>query len=200
MGLCSGAEREFACTGEAEPRGSSCVLYDTYNTFCTIHIRNIGRYEWGLLVLRHRGWWTPRSLVVNSNIPYTHRGWWTPRSLHSQIPYTLTVHSQGGKNSNIPYTLTASKIPGGELQYPLHSHSPFPRGKPGVSLRAVSSKSAWTGNLTLSQSIYPSLLSETRTSTIPSRPRLRPLDVDRCRSDLEFHWRVTGVNSGCANR
>src|SRR6516165_8133359 len=163
-------------TGEAEPRGSSCVLYDTYNTFCTIHIRNIGRYEWGLLVLRHRGVvdskipggelqyplhssrvvdskiltlsdplhshspfprgkklqyplhsHTPRSLVVNSNIPYTHRGWWTPRSLHSQIPYTLTVHSQGGKNSNIPYTLTASKIPGGELQYPLHSHSPFPR-------------------------------------------------------------------------
>src|SRR6516165_6188406 len=28
-------------TGEAEPRGSSCVLYDTYNTFCTIHIRNV---------------------------------------------------------------------------------------------------------------------------------------------------------------
>src|SRR6516162_5996231 len=28
-------------TGEAEPRGSSCVLYDAYNTFCTIHIRNV---------------------------------------------------------------------------------------------------------------------------------------------------------------
>jgi hypothetical protein len=28
-------------TGEAEPRESSCVLYDTYNTFCTIHIRNV---------------------------------------------------------------------------------------------------------------------------------------------------------------
>ena len=52
MGLCSGAEREFACTGEAEPRGSSCVLYDTYNTFCTIHIRNIGRYEWASVVCR----------------------------------------------------------------------------------------------------------------------------------------------------
>src|SRR6516225_8054277 len=52
MGLCSGAEREFACTGEAEPRGSSCVLYDTYNTFCAIHIRNIGRYEWASVVCR----------------------------------------------------------------------------------------------------------------------------------------------------
>jgi len=39
-------------TGEAEPRGSSCVLYDTYNTFCTIHIRNIGRYEWASVVCR----------------------------------------------------------------------------------------------------------------------------------------------------
>src|SRR6516225_9238124 len=39
-------------TGEAEPRGSSCVLYDTYNTFCTIHIRNIGRYEWAYVVCR----------------------------------------------------------------------------------------------------------------------------------------------------
>ena len=28
-------------TGEAEPRGSSCVLYHAYNTFCTIHIRNV---------------------------------------------------------------------------------------------------------------------------------------------------------------
>jgi hypothetical protein len=28
-------------TGEAEPRRSSCVLYDAYNTFCTIHIRNV---------------------------------------------------------------------------------------------------------------------------------------------------------------
>src|SRR6516165_3014973 len=28
-------------TGEAEARGSSCVLYDTCNTFCTIHIRNV---------------------------------------------------------------------------------------------------------------------------------------------------------------
>ena len=28
-------------TGEAEPKGSSCVLYDAYNTFCTIHIRNV---------------------------------------------------------------------------------------------------------------------------------------------------------------
>jgi hypothetical protein len=24
-----------------DPRGSSCILYDAYNTFCTIHIRNI---------------------------------------------------------------------------------------------------------------------------------------------------------------
>ena len=28
-------------TGEAEPRGSSCVLYDAYNTFRTIPIRNV---------------------------------------------------------------------------------------------------------------------------------------------------------------
>ena len=28
------------------------VLYDTYNTFCTIHIRNIGRYEWASVVCR----------------------------------------------------------------------------------------------------------------------------------------------------
>ena len=28
-------------TGEAEPRGGSCVLYDAYNTFCTIHILNV---------------------------------------------------------------------------------------------------------------------------------------------------------------
>src|SRR5215831_13030993 len=28
-------------TGEAEPRESSCVLYHAYNTFCTIHIRNV---------------------------------------------------------------------------------------------------------------------------------------------------------------
>ena len=39
-------------TGEAEPRGSSCVLYDTYNTFCTIHIRNVsnGTNEWASVV------------------------------------------------------------------------------------------------------------------------------------------------------
>src|SRR6516165_12434777 len=37
-------------TGEAEPRGSSCVLYDTYNTFCTIHNRNVlnATNEWAL--------------------------------------------------------------------------------------------------------------------------------------------------------
>src|SRR6516165_10714742 len=39
-------------TGEAEPRGSTCVLYDTYNTFCTIHIRNLsnGTNEWASVV------------------------------------------------------------------------------------------------------------------------------------------------------
>ena len=44
-------------TGEAEPRRSSCVLYDTcvlydnaYNTFCTIHILNVlnATHEWAL--------------------------------------------------------------------------------------------------------------------------------------------------------
>src|SRR6516165_12070623 len=82
--------------------------------FCTIPIIHSVQYIFAILDATNgaswyfviEGWWTPRSLVVNSNIPYTHRGWWTPRSLHSQIPYTLTVHSQGGKNSNIPYTLT----------------------------------------------------------------------------------------------
>jgi hypothetical protein len=41
-------------TGEAEPRGSSCVLYDAYNTFCTIHIRNIlnATNEWASGVCR----------------------------------------------------------------------------------------------------------------------------------------------------
>ena len=35
-------------TGEAEPRGSSCILYAAYNTFCTIHIRNVlnATIEW----------------------------------------------------------------------------------------------------------------------------------------------------------
>ena len=39
-------------TGEAEPRGSSCVLYDTYNTFRTIHIRNVlnATNEWASVV------------------------------------------------------------------------------------------------------------------------------------------------------
>src|SRR6516165_6651212 len=41
-------------TGEAEPRGSSYVLYDTYNTFCTIHIRNVlnATNEWAPGVCR----------------------------------------------------------------------------------------------------------------------------------------------------
>src|SRR6516164_1376248 len=41
-------------SGEAEPRGSSCVLYDTYNTFCTIHIRNVlnATNEWASGVCR----------------------------------------------------------------------------------------------------------------------------------------------------
>src|SRR6516162_5872666 len=52
-------------TGEAEPRGSSCVLYDTYNTFCTIHIRNIECYEWASVVCR-------KAQVVQSLCPYIH--------------------------------------------------------------------------------------------------------------------------------
>src|SRR6516162_9952848 len=41
-------------TGGAEPRGSSCVLYDTYNTFRTIHIRNFlnATNEWASGVCR----------------------------------------------------------------------------------------------------------------------------------------------------
>jgi hypothetical protein len=35
---------------ESIPKGE--FLYDTYNTFCTIHIRNIGRYEWASVVCR----------------------------------------------------------------------------------------------------------------------------------------------------
>jgi hypothetical protein len=44
----SGAEREVL----RWPRGSSCVLYDTYNTFCTIHIRNVlnATNEWASVV------------------------------------------------------------------------------------------------------------------------------------------------------
>src|SRR6516162_4479539 len=72
MGLCYvGKHRWFnpslitPSTGEAEPIGSSCVLYDTYNTFCTIHIRNIGRYEWASVVCR-------KAQVVQSLCPYIH--------------------------------------------------------------------------------------------------------------------------------
>src|SRR6516225_11063371 len=72
MGLCYvGKHRWFnpslitPSTGEAEPRGSSCVLYDTYNTFCTIHIRNIGCYEWASVVCR-------KAQVVQSLCPYIH--------------------------------------------------------------------------------------------------------------------------------
>jgi hypothetical protein len=74
-------------TGKAEPRGSSCVLYDTYNTFCTIHIRNIGRYEWASVVCR-------KAQVVQSLCPYIHGvsslvetlyGMWILARVHSAL-------------------------------------------------------------------------------------------------------------------
>src|SRR6516164_3425890 len=41
-------------TGEAEPRGSSRILYDAYNTFCAMHIRNVlnATNEWASGVCR----------------------------------------------------------------------------------------------------------------------------------------------------
>src|SRR6516165_2816098 len=100
-------------TGEAEPRGSSCVLYDTYNTFCTIHIRNIGRYEWASVVCR-------KAQVVQSLCPYIHG----VSSLVDDLGSDL-------REGNFPFETWGSLagpwyfvIEGGELQDPLHSH-PF---------------------------------------------------------------------------
>src|SRR6516225_5715546 len=100
MGLCYvGKHRWFnpslitPSTGEAEPRGSSCVLYDTYNTFCTIHIRNIGCCEWASVVCR-------KAQVVQSLCPYIHGVSSLVETLYGETLYGIwilaRVHSQGG--------------------------------------------------------------------------------------------------------
>jgi hypothetical protein len=116
-------------TGEAEPRGNSCVLYDTYNTFCTIHIRNVlnAPNEWASVVCR-------KVQVVQSlflPFPLSVYPWREdPTMTFPKVDPTMTlcpyIHGRRRRkrlnrlgppgtsssrvvNSKIPYTLTLSR-------------------------------------------------------------------------------------------
>src|SRR6516164_6583147 len=67
-------------TGEAEPRGSSRILYDAHNTFCTIHIRNVlnATNEWASGVCRTVQ--VVQSILLPFPLSYIH-GEKTPPSL-----------------------------------------------------------------------------------------------------------------------
>src|SRR6516164_6871162 len=98
-------------TGEAEPRGSSCVLYDAYNTFCTIPIRNVlnATNEGASGVCRTvqvvQSLFPPLSLC-----PYIH-GEKTPparRPHHGRQPIQMKSVPSSGRRRHIPRKPTLS--------------------------------------------------------------------------------------------
>src|SRR6516165_2564082 len=89
-------------TGEAEPRGGSCVLYDTYNTFCTIHIRNIGRYDGNGMVGASRHGYTDKGRVE--------RGSNVSSASPSHHPYICPISSTVASHSGAWWELLAMDI------------------------------------------------------------------------------------------
>src|SRR6516162_8322244 len=84
-------------TGEAEPRGSSCVLYDAYNTFCTIPIRNVlNATNEGIWTLRMNGTSVVASLPLTSPLITPSTGEAEPRGsscvLYDAYNTFCTIH------------------------------------------------------------------------------------------------------------
>src|SRR6516162_7376029 len=84
-------------TGEAEPRGSSCVLYDAYNTFCTIPIRNVlNATNEGIWTLRMNGASVVASLPLTSPLITPSTGEAEPRgsscALYDTYNTFCTIH------------------------------------------------------------------------------------------------------------